>query len=79
MKCVETKQKKIPDDEMFCRDSLIFAYSDMISDLTDQQIFATKKGLRVEKEIDKKKIKEKLLNLIEEYYDNLNSLGNKGS
>jgi len=51
----------------------------MTSDLTDQQIFATKKGLRVEKEIDKKKIKEKLLNLIEEYYDNLNSLGNKGS
>ena len=41
--------KKIPDDDMFCRDSLIFAYSDMTSDLTDQQIFATKKGLRVEK------------------------------
>ena len=74
---IRDETKKIPDDKMFCRDWLSFKYSEMTENLTDQNIIATKKGLHVEEEINEKKVKAKLTELVNWYYEEFAKLDMK--
>jgi len=64
------ENKKLPDDEMFCRDFLYDNFFDAIESIAkNQEIFVTDKGLAIKEYFQEEKIKEKLASHIDWLYE----------
>ncbi len=64
------ESKKLPDDEMFCRDFLYNNYYDAIESIAkNQEIFVTDKGLAIREYFQEEKIREKLGTHIDWLYE----------